>query len=203
MQMRSIGIMGGTFDPIHYGHLLVAEEARWRLRLERVLFIPVGQPAHKKNYDVSPAERRHAMALLATNSNPHFECSRIEVDRPGPSYSVDTLEELRSIHGDKVEFDFITGADEILDILTWRHPDRLLSMCRLIAVTRPGYDLGDLAKRLPAGFLERIETLELPGVNISSTEIRSRVRKGLPIAYMVPECVERYIRKHELYGGQC
>ena len=199
--MRAIGIMGGTFDPVHYGHLIIAEEARGRFGLERVIFIPAGQPAHKKDYEVSPAEHRYAMALLATASNPCFECSRIEIERPGPSYAVDTLEQLREIYGRDAALYFITGVDAILEILTWHEPRRLKSMCRFIAATRPGYDPSALRERLPAEFLHQIEFLEAPGVNISSTEIRKRARNGLSITYMVTEAVEQYIHKHRLYGG--
>lgn len=197
--MRAIGIMGGTFDPVHYGHLIIAEEARIRFDLERVIFVPAGQPAHKKDYEVSAAEHRYAMALLATASNPHFDCSRIEIDRPGPSYAVDTLAALRELYGPDTRLHFITGADAILEILTWHEPERLRSMCKFIAATRPGYDLDMLRTRLPAEFLDQIEYLEAPGVHISSTEIRFRVRRGLPISYLVPEPVEEYLKKHALY----
>ncbi len=139
--------MGGTFDPIHYGHLIAAEEARYRFQLARVVFVPCGQPPHKKPYAVTPAEHRYAMTLLATASNPHFIVSRIEIDRPGPSYSVDTVRLLRQQLPD-AELFFITGADAVLEILTWKDSDELIGLCRFIAVTRPGYDLRQL-ERLP------------------------------------------------------
>lgn len=199
--MRAIGIMGGTFDPIHYGHLIIADEARARFGLERVIFIPAGEPAHKKDYEVSPAEHRYSMALLATATNPHFECSRIEIERPGPSYAVDTLEQLRGVFGENARLYFITGADAILEILTWHEPNRLKCMCTFIAATRSGYNLSSLKTRLPEDFLDQIEFLEAPDVHISSTEIRSRVRDKLSISNMTPKSVIQYIQKHGLYGG--
>ena len=199
--MRAIGIMGGTFDPIHYGHLIIAEEARAIFDLERVIFIPAGQPAHKKDYEVSSAEHRYAMTLLATAINPYFECSRIEMERPGPSYAVDTIEQLLGIYGKESRLYFITGADAILEILTWHEPHRLKSMCKFIAATRPGYDLASLKTRLPKDFLDQIEFLEAPGVNISSTGIRLRVRDNISISYMTPNSVVKYIHKHGFYGS--
>ncbi|MFA0756452.1 MAG: hypothetical protein YPKNTGVA_001973 [Candidatus Fervidibacter sp.] len=192
--------MGGTFDPIHYGHLVAAEEARHRFGLACVMFVPCGQPPHKKTYAVTPAEHRYAMTLLATASNPHFVVSRLEIDRPGPSYSVDTVRLLRQQFPD-AELFFITGADAVLEILTWKDSDELIGLCRFIAVTRPGYDLQQL-ERLPAHYLERIMPLAIPGVDISSTLIRERVRRGEPIRYLTPDAVCDYIAKHGLYRSE-
>lgn len=191
--------MGGTFDPIHYGHLVVAEVARCEYALDRVVFIPSADPPHKQGVPMTPAERRYEMTLLATASNPWFDCSRRELERPGPSYSVTTLREYRAQGGPDLELFFVTGADAILEILTWHEADEVIRLCRFIAATRPGYDLERLRRRLPAEYLERIEELAVPGALISSTDVRQRVREGRPIRYLVPEPVEEYIRKFSLY----
>ncbi len=191
--------MGGTFDPIHYGHLLAAEEARFRFALSQVLFVPCGIPPHKKPYEVTPAEHRYAMTVLATADNPYFRVSRIEIDRPGPSYSVDTVRLLREQFGGETELFFITGLDAVLEILTWRNPDDLIRLCQLIAVTRPGYDAHRLREVLPPHYLERVHLLVIPGMDISSTMIRERVRRGEPIRYLTPDAVCDYIAKHGLY----
>lgn len=197
-----IGLMGGTFDPIHYGHLVTAEGARVEFGLERVWFVPSGWPPHKSAMDVTPAEHRYLMTVLATLSNPYFEVSRLDIDRPGPSYTVDTVEQARHGLPPDAELYFITGADAILEILTWKQPERLLERCHLIAATRPGYDLerlesalGELFRR----FRHRIAVVQVPGLSISSSDIRQRVRRGQPIRYLVPEPVVDYIYKHRLY----
>ena len=191
--------MGGTFDPIHLGHLAAAEEARQRLGLARVLFVPAGQPPHKKTYQVTPAQHRWDMTVLATADNPLFFPSRLEIDRPGPSYAVDTLSQLHQAYPGR-EWYFITGADALLELETWKEPERLVTLCRIVAVTRPGYDQSLLARRVPAALLERTITLEVPGVAVSSTEIRHRVAQGLPIRYLTTDAVTAYIYKYELYG---
>lgn len=189
--------MGGTFDPIHYGHLLAAEEARERFGLGRVLFVPSGLPPHKKDYPVTDAEHRYAMTVLATADNPHFFVTRIEMDRPGPSYAVDTVRLLAEQSPDAT-FVFITGADAVLEILQWKDATALIEQCEFIAVTRPGYDLSAL-DRLDPDFRARVQRLVIPGIEVSSTELRERVRNGLTIAYLTPRTVERYIAKHGLY----
>lgn len=199
--MPRIAIMGGTFDPVHTGHLVIAEEARTRFHLDEVVFVPAAVPPHKVREDISPAEDRYAMVLLATASNPHFSVSRVELDRPGPSYTADTIREFRARCGPEAELFFLTGADAILEILTWHDPEALIRECRLIAAARPGYDLGQLPRRLPERFLAAIDTLVVPGIDISSSEIRRRVREGAPITYLTPEPVERYLRKRRLYAG--
>jgi nicotinate-nucleotide adenylyltransferase len=196
---EAVGIMGGTFDPVHLGHLVAAEEARVRFGLARVIFVPNGSPPHKKAYDVTPAERRYDMVVLATASNPAFEASRIELDRPGPSYTIDTLQAFRSQLGPGARLHFITGADAVLELLTWREPERILQSCELIAVTRPGYDLRRLGEALGPDLLARIHTLEVPAVDISSTELRKRAAAGESLRYLTPHPVVRYIVAHNLY----
>jgi nicotinate-nucleotide adenylyltransferase len=198
--MERIGIMGGTFNPVHNGHLIAAEEARWEFRLDRVLFVPAGQPWQKEGVDVAPAEDRYLMIVIATAANPAFVVSRIELDRPGPTYAVDTLRELHREHPG-AELFFITGADAVLQILTWKDPEDVLREAVFIAATRPGYDLGKIEKSLPAGLEDRVRVMEIPALAISSTEIRERVRKGQPIRYLVPRGIEHYIEKAGLYGG--
>jgi nicotinate-nucleotide adenylyltransferase len=192
------GIMGGTFDPIHYGHLAAAEEAKHRFALQKVIFIPCGQPPHKKDYQVTNAEHRLEMTRLAIEDNPEFEISRLEIDRPGPSYAIDTIAELRQSYLD-AEFYFITGADAILEILTWKQPQRLADMCELIAVSRPGYDLAVFKEKIGNEIAPRVHLLDVPGVSISSTEIRCRVSQGTPVRYLLPEKVRTYIEKESLY----
>jgi nicotinate-nucleotide adenylyltransferase len=199
---KRLGLMGGTFDPIHHGHLAIAEVARVEYGLDRVVFIPAGDPPHKQGLAVTPAERRYEMALLATASNPCFECSRRELDREGPSYAVTTIREYRAEGGPDQELFFITGADAILEILTWHEADAVVQLCRFIAATRPGYDLERLRGALPPAYLERIDFLDAPGLQISSTDLRRRVRDGRPIRYLVPELVEAYIRKGLLYRDE-
>jgi nicotinate-nucleotide adenylyltransferase len=197
---EGVGIMGGTFDPIHLGHLAAAEEVRLRFQLARVIFIPNGRPPHKPDYVPSPAERRYDMVVLATASNPAFEASRIEIDRPGPSYSVDTLRELRHRLGREAEFHFIAGVDALLEMRTWRDPQRLAELCELVAVSRPGYDLHQLQQAVPPALLSRMHLLEVPGVLVSSTELRRRAAAGLSLRYLTPRPVVRYIAAHGLYS---
>uniref|UniRef100_A0A7C2E2W3 Probable nicotinate-nucleotide adenylyltransferase n=1 Tax=Ammonifex degensii TaxID=42838 RepID=A0A7C2E2W3_9THEO len=196
-----IGLMGGTFDPIHYGHLVAAEDARFELGLEKVIFIPAGQPPHKPKERVSAAAHRVAMVRLAIATNPYFELSTIEVERPGPSYTVDTVAAFREQYS-AGELYFITGADAVAEILSWHKAEELLTLCQLVAVTRPGYVLEALRERLRGldGYLwRRIRLLPVPGVAISSTALRERVREGRPIRYLLPEEVEAYIREQGLY----
>ncbi len=197
-----VGIMGGTFDPVHYGHLYIAECSRHRFGLEQVIFIPSGQPAHKKRTDILDPVHRLQMIRLAIASNPFFSVSTGEIDRPGPTYAVDTLEQLhQESHGVK-EYFFITGADAILEILTWKDVTRIFELCRFIAVTRPGYSLTALNRvlqDLTAGQQARIHLHETSGILISSTDIRERVIAGEPIKYLLPEGVEKYIEAHKLY----
>ncbi len=194
---RRVGLMGGTFDPIHHGHLVAAEEARWQFHLDEVVFVPTGQP-WQKPVGVSAAEDRHRMTAIATASNPAFGVSRIEIDHPGPTYTVDTLRRLRAGLGGHTRLYFITGADAVLHILTWKDGEEVLALAELIAATRPGFDLSKLAERIP-GARERLHPMEIPMLAISSTQIRARVARGAPIRYLVPEGVVRYVAEHGLY----
>ncbi len=195
-----IGVFGGTFDPIHIGHLVIAEEVRVKLGLERVVFVPARLPPHKLDHVVSLVEHRLAMVELAIASNPHFAVSKVDIDRCGPSYTVDTIKLLRDEWGGGVEIYFIMGSDSLLDILTWHNPQRLIRLCRFAVVSRPGYqvDLDELDDLLP-GVAARVQMLNAPELAISSTDIQRRVREGLSIKYQVPEAVEDYIYQHKLY----
>jgi nicotinate-nucleotide adenylyltransferase len=184
-----IGLMGGTFDPVHHGHLVAADEARYAFRLDRVLFVPAGAP-WQKGQEVTPASERLAMTVLATQDNPAFDVSRVEIDREGPTYTIDTLRALRTQQPDADLF-FITGADAIGAILTWKDPDEALDLATFVAVSRPGHDLHDLDPR--------VKVLEIPALAISSTDIRRRVREGRPIRYLVPDQVAAYIEERGLY----
>lgn len=196
--MVRLGVLGGTFDPLHLAHLLMAEEARTRFDLEKVLFIPAGDPPHK-DYEVSDPEDRYAMALLGTAENPAFEVSRIEMDRKGPSYSADTLRELRNGYGADAGIHFILGADEALDLPKWHDAESLPGLARFLVVPRPGFDLAELKTRLPSRFYDALDFLPMAPMEVSATDIRARVASGRSISYLVPESVEAYIRKQGLY----
>ena len=195
---RRVGVMGGTFDPIHVGHLVTAEHARRAFDLDEVLFVPAGRPWQKTHAELAPVEDRFLMTVLATVANPFFSVSRIELDRDGPTYTIETLEALRASSPESELF-FITGADAVLEILTWKDPDAVLAGAQFIAATRPGYDLSRLKVELPATLAARVSAMEIPALAISSTDIRRRVREGLPIMYLVPPGVAEYIRKAGLY----
>ncbi|MCL1905976.1 MAG: nicotinate-nucleotide adenylyltransferase [Clostridiales bacterium] len=192
-----VGIMGGTFDPIHHGHLVTAEIARSKFALDTVVFVPSGHPPHKQSVP-GHAEQRLVMTLLATVTNPCFQVSTSEVDRIGPSYTYDTLIEFRKLYGPESKFYFITGTDAVLEMLTWHNADKLIEMCSIIAATRPGYRLADIG-RLPENFRNKIDLMQVPALSISSTDIRRRIREGKPIKYLLPEAVETYIHKQGLY----
>jgi nicotinate-nucleotide adenylyltransferase len=192
-----LGLFGGTFDPVHLGHLVIAETAREAFGLDRVVWLPAGDPPHKGT-DVSPQEHRYAMAVLATAGHPSFEVSRLELERTGPSYTLHTVEHYRAAQPG-TELFFITGVDTVLELMTWHRPEEVVRLCRFIAATRPGWDPERLRKALPDAFLERIEVLETADIEISSTELRQRVRRGESVRYLVPDPVEAYLRKHHLY----
>lgn len=200
-----LGVMGGTFDPIHFGHLVTAEEALVQFNLDRVVFMPTGLPVRKSHRRVSPAEDRYLMAVLATASNPDFEVSRLEVDRPGETFTVDTMTAMRETYGPSAELFFITGADAVREILTWKDAERFAGLCTFIAATRPGYEADPTAGAtdVPAPGAERklprVEHMEVPALAISSSDIRDRVRAGRPIRYLLPESVAAYIAKNRLY----
>jgi nicotinate-nucleotide adenylyltransferase len=195
---KRLGVMGGTFDPIHHGHLVTAEEARSQFSLDEVLFVPTGRPWMKAHDNVSPAEHRYLMTVIATASNPRFNVSRIEVDREGPTYAVDTLRQLQDEQGAGTELFFITGADAMLEILHWKEPEDLFELAHFIAATRPGYDLARFEAEEPSRH-QNVSVMNIPALAISSTDIRERVREGRPIRYLVPEGVENYIEKAGLY----
>ncbi len=199
---KSIAIMGGTFDPIHNGHLVTAEAVRHRFKVDRVVFIPTGRPAHKTDKQVTHNEHRYLMTVLATMRNENFDVSRIEIDRPGITYTIDTIEALKKICRPDVRLYFITGADAIHQIMSWKEPERLLTLCDFVAVTRPGYrknqmfeEIGEIREK----FASRIHYMEVPALAISSSDIRERARKGEPIKYLLPQEVEDYIHKFKLY----
>jgi nicotinate-nucleotide adenylyltransferase len=191
--VNRLGILGGTFDPIHHGHLLQASEAASAFALDEVLFIPAGMPWQKRHRQVSPAAHRYAMTAIATAAEPAFRASRVEVDRPGPSYTVDTVAELRRLRRPADELFLIVGADSLAEIFTWREAARLLAMTRVVACSRAGYLLADPG--IPGG----VSMVEVPGHRISSTMIRARVRAGAPIRYLVPDGVAAYIATQRLY----
>ena len=188
--------MGGTFDPVHHGHLSAANEVASEFALDEVVFVPTGNPWQKADRDVSPAEDRYLMTVIATASNPRFSVSRIEVDRTGATYTIDTLRELRQAFGD-AELFFITGADALAQILGWRDADELFSLAHFVGVTRPGYENVDLAT-FPEG---AVTLLEVPALAISSSDVRARVGRGRPVWYLVPDGVVQYIDKRHLYAG--
>ena len=198
-----LGIFGGSFDPIHYGHLLVAEEARATLSLEEVVFIPTGQPWMKPERVLSPSEHRMNMVRLAIASNPFLCASPMEIDRPGLTYTIDTLEELRREVQDEPVYCLILGADSLRELPRWKEPAKLLEQCTLVTAPRPGYpnpDLTSLDAIKPAAS-DQVAILKGPAVGISGTEIRSRITDGLSVRYQVPEEVEDYIHRYGLYRG--
>jgi nicotinate-nucleotide adenylyltransferase len=190
---RRVGIMGGTFDPIHHGHLVAASEVAHRFALDQVVFVPTGQP-WQKGSATSPAEDRYLMTVVATASNPQFQVSRVDIDRGGPTYTVDTLRDLRREYGEDTELFFITGADALEKILSWKDADELFELAHLIGVTRPGFTLSDA--HLPA---DSVSLVQVPAMAISSTDCRARVAVGKPIWYLVPDGVVQYITKRQLY----
>ena len=188
-----LGVMGGTFDPIHHGHLVAASEVAHRFALDEVVFVPTGHPWQKSDRVVTSAENRYLMTVIATADDPRFTVSRVDIDRDGPTYTIDTVRDLHALRPD-AELFFITGADALAAILTWRDPHDLLDLAHLVGVTRPGYDA--TAAHLPEG---SATVVEVPALAISSTECRERVADGAPIRYLVPAGVERFVAKLGLY----
>jgi nicotinate-nucleotide adenylyltransferase len=186
--------MGGTFDPIHHGHLVAASEVQARFDLDEVVFVPTGQPYEKGK--VSPAEDRYLMTVIATASNPRFHVSRADIDRDGPTYTIDTLRDMRAVYGGDADLYFITGADALARILNWKDALEMLAMAHLVGVTRPGFDLTD--DHLPA---DTVTLVEVPAMAISSSACRARVAAGEPVWYLVPDGVVQYINKRGLYRG--
>ncbi|MGO4341408.1 nicotinate-nucleotide adenylyltransferase [Phycicoccus sp. Soil748] len=190
-----LGVMGGTFDPIHHGHLVAASEVQALFGLDEVVFVPTGQPWQKDTREVSPAEDRYLMTVVATASNPRFTVSRVDIDRPGPTYTIDTLRDLHAQRPDDELF-FITGADALAQILSWKDADELFELAHFIGVTRPGYVLSESG--LPA---DRVTLQEVPAMAISSTDCRARVERSEPVWYLVPDGVVQYINKYRLYAA--
>ncbi|WP_368918721.1 nicotinate-nucleotide adenylyltransferase, partial [Corynebacterium striatum] len=186
-----------TFDPIHNGHLVAASEVAYRFQLDQVVFVPTGQPWQKAGRDVTAAEHRYLMTMVATASNPRFTVSRVDIDRKGPTYTIDTLRDLRELFPD-AELYFITGADSLASIMSWRDWEVMLEMANFVGVTRPGYELSK--DMLPLESQTGIELIEIPAMAISSTDCRERAREGEPVWYLVPDGVVQYIAKNNLYG---
>lgn len=195
-----LGVMGGTFDPIHHGHLVAASEVQARFHLDEVVFVPTGEPWQKAGRKVSQPEDRYLMTTIATASNPRFSVSRVDIQRPGPTYTVDTLSDIREQRGEDWDLYFITGADALSQILTWRGADQLFDLAHFVGVSRPGVPLGasDIG-HLP---VDKVSLLEIPALAISSTACRERVAAGLPIWYLVPDGIVQYIAKRGLYIDQ-
>ncbi len=191
---RRIGVMGGTFDPVHHGHLVAASEVAMHFALDEVVFVPTGSPYQKR--DVTEGEHRYLMTVIATASNPRFTVSRVDIDRDGPTYTIDTLRDLQ-IQYPESDFYFISGADAIAQILEWKDIEAAWDVAHFVAVTRPGHALS--LSGLPS---EHVSQLEIPALAISSTDCRARVRSGSPVWYLVPDGVVQYIAKHGLYRGE-
>lgn len=203
--IKKLAIMGGTFDPIHIGHLMTAEEVRNEFGIDKVIFIPTGQPPHKDAHKVTHSEHRYLMSVLATVENPHFNVSRIEIDRPGTTYTVDTIKGIKESYGAGIKIYFITGADAVHEILTWERVEELMKICEFVAVTRPGYKRRQLkakVEELKESFECKVHYLEVPALAISSSDIRRRVQSFKPIRYLVTPAVEKYIHKFQLYSDQ-
>lgn len=186
--------MGGTFDPIHHGHLVAASEVADLFGLHEVVFVPTGQPWQKGETRVSPAEDRYLMTVIATASNPRFQVSRVDIERKGATYTIDTLRDLRAVYGEDAELFFITGADALQQILSWKDADEMFKLAHFVGVTRPGFHLSDA--HLPA---DTVSLVQVPAMAISSTDCRKRVTSGKPVWYLVPDGVVQYIAKRRLY----
>lgn len=195
---RRIGVMGGTFDPIHHGHLVAASEVADRFALDEVIFVPTGQPWQKADRSISPAEDRYLMTVIATASNPRFSVSRVDIDRGGPTYTIDTLKDLRKQFPEEALY-FITGADALSSIMSWHDWAEMFTLAEFVGVTRPGYDLSE--DMLPADIQERVHLIEIPAMAISSTDCRERASQHRPVWYLVPDGVVQYIAKNRLYSS--
>lgn len=197
-----LGLMGGTFDPIHYGHLILAEQAWEQFELDKVLFMTAADPPHKVGVEITPVEHRHKMACLAVEDNDHFKCSTIEMERHGPSYTIDTIKHIKGMYGDSAHVYVLLGADEAQTLMSWRDPWGIQELATIVVANRPRYAGEKIFEDLPADFARRLVPLEMPGVDISATDLRERVHQGRSIKYLVPDAVERYIMKSGLYRGQ-
>ena len=197
-----IGLMGGTFDPIHFGHLILAEQAWEKYNLDRVLFITAADPPHKAGLDVTDARHRFEMTRLAVEGNDHFEISTVELDRPGPSYTIDTIRQVLGLYGEGTCVYLLVGADEARTFLSWRDPYGIKELATVVVANRPGCPVSDALSALPPDLADGIEPLSMPGVDISSTDLRERVSLSRSIRYLVPDAVEEYIMSTNLYGGR-
>lgn len=195
-----IGILGGTFDPPHIGHFVIAEEAREKLRLAKVYFVPAREPPHKRGEPVSPFEDRVAMLRLALDDHPFFALSMVEANRPGPSYTTDTVRQMLSEFPPATEIFFVMGMDSLAALPTWHEPGELIKLCHLAVLRRPGYsaDMNKLEREIP-GLRSRVDFIPAPELEISSSDLQARVREGQSIRFMVPTCVSEYIAEHKLY----
>jgi len=196
---RRVGVMGGTFDPIHHGHLVAASEVQAWFALDEVVFVPTGDPWQKSDRVVTTAEHRYLMTVIATASNPRFSVSRVDIDRDGPTFTLDTLKDLQAAMPD-AELYFITGADALADIFTWRSADDLFALAKFVGCTRPGHEMDPQTLEAIPG--DRVTMLEIPALAISSTDCRERTRRGEPVWYLVPDGVVQYIAKHHLYPSE-
>ncbi len=198
---NKVGIMGGTFDPIHYGHLVIANEVLFKFNLKKIIFVPTGKPPHKRSAALADSYHRYMMSQFATMTNPDFDVSNIEVEKDGISYTVDTIEELKKKY-EKTRFYFITGTDAVLDLPNWKSPEKILKLCTFISVNRPGYvddELENKLNNLMEDYNGEILSIKAPQLKISSTDIRDRISENRPIKYLLPENVEQYILKKGLY----
>lgn len=200
LNSNRFGVLGGTFDPPHIGHLVIAQEALTQLGLSQVIFAPTRQPPHKIGNAITPIEHRLEMVRLAIAANPRFALSRVDVDRDGPTYTVDTIRLLRQEWGNNVEIYFVMGLDSLANILTWHTPDELIRLCRLAVFNRPGFsaNVGELELKLP-GLSERVDLLASPALDIAASDLQRRVRAGQSIKHLVPDAVAAYIAEHGLY----
>jgi len=196
-----LGLMGGTFDPIHVGHLILAEQARERFGLGKVLFVTAANPPHKAGNGISDVADRLEMTRLAVAGNAFFECSTIEIERDGPSYTVDTIKQILGLYGPDAEVHLLLGADEGRDLMKWREPYEIQRLAKIVVANRPGLPVAEVMGALPEGLAAGITPLEMPGVDISSTDLRERVRSCRSIRYLVPRAVEEYIWSRGLYKG--
>ena len=194
--------MGGTFDPIHYGHLILAEQAWEKFGLDKVLFVTAANPPHKTNQVVTDADDRYKMTCLAVECNEHFEASTIELDREGQSYTIDTIKEIIRLYGDTTRVYLLVGADEARNFMTWRDPYGIVELATVVVANRPGMPVSESLAMLPNDFAEKVVPLEMPGVDISSTDLRERIRLGRSVRYLMPDSVEKYICESGLYRGK-
>lgn len=192
---RRLGIMGGTFDPIHHGHLVAASEVAAEFQLDEVIFVPTGQPWQKAGRSVTEAEHRYLLTVIATASNPRFTVSRVDIDRSGPTYTIDTLRDIHQMYPDDELF-FITGADAMAQIMSWKRVEELWNLAHFVSVSRPGYLTDDFGRS------DQISLMEIPAMAISSTDLRERASNGKPVWYLVPDGVVQYITKHRLYQDE-